>query len=777
VLTAELSDLEAGILKQVIPDMDTLLGRPIPDAPEMEGQVGQQRLLNSITLLFYRQTSPVLLLLEDLQWAAESLDVLKQLQRVVEERPLLIVGDYRDDEQPDLPQALPGAQGMKLERLTAHSMAELCTAILGEAGQTEAVLTLLQRETEGNAFFVVEVVRALAEEAGRLNEIAMMALPEQVFPQGIQTIIQRRLDRVPPSAQKPLQFAAAVGRQLDLRLLIHSNHQPSLEQWLTTCANAAVLEIRDGQWQFAHDKLREGLLSSLDETTLVSLHRQVALAIEKVYPDNGEYAAALMRHWGVVGDRNRELHYARWAGEHAATHYANTEAITFFNRALTLVDADDPITHYELLLAREKVHDLQGNREAQQQDIEALAVLTHRFKYPNPLLAEISLRLSNYAEAVSDYMTAVAAAKEAVRLAQSTQLVEMEAEGYLHWGRVLWRQARYADAREQLEQALKLARRARQSGQKSVLGEVEAQSLRNLGIISALQSDHENARQHFSNSLHLFREINDQRGESGALNNLGIISKGQGDFDGAYAYYQDSLRLCQEIGDRWGESIALLNLGALDLHQGQMKDAGRTYERTLRLSQQIGNSYAETLSLANLGLLFHRLGENEKAETYCRQSLAQARALGARGEQGFALTILGHALVGMNQLDAAAAAYQEALALRRELGQPNLAMEPLAGLARMELVRGDYVAALTPIEEILAHLETSSLAGTDEPYRVYLTCFKVLQANGDLRARAILQTGHRLLQEQAAKIKDETRRHSLLQNVPDHREMIALVAQ
>ncbi|MEI2612765.1 MAG: protein kinase [Candidatus Promineifilaceae bacterium] len=774
VLTTELSDLEAGILKPVVPDIETLLGRPIPPAPELEGQAGQQRLLNSIIRLFYQQTMPVLLLLEDLHWATESLDVLRQLPRVIAERPLLIVGDYRDDERPQLAQDVPGAQVMKLERLSATSIAELCTAILGPTGQSEAVLALLQRETEGNAFFVVEVVRALAEEAGRLTEIGAMVLPEQVFPQGVQTIIQRRLDRVPAAAHHLLQLAAVNGRHLDLPLLTRLNGQAHLDPWLMGCADAAVLEIREGRWQFAHDKLREGLLHSLPAAAHVSLHQLVAEALEQVYSKDPGYAAALMRHWQVAGDQARELRYARLAGEHAAANFANTEALHFLSQALALVPRDDLITRYELLSAREKVYDLLGQREAQQQDVAAMTNLASQFANPLPLQVETSLRLANYAEGVADYDTAVAAARTAVTLAQTTRQVESEAEGHLRWGRALWRQAHFAEARKQLEQALQLAHDHREPGEKLALGSIEAHSHRNLGIIAALQSDHESSKRHFIQSLHLFREVNDRRGEGGALNNLGIISKDLGDFAAAYTYYQASLQLCREIGDRWGESVALNNLGAFDMNQGQLETARVAYEQAVQLCQQIGNSYGETLSLSCLGLLHHHLGEQVRSEAYCRQSLLSALSSGARAESGFALTILGHALAGQQEWTEAAAAYQQALTIRRELGQPNLATEPLAGLARVALAQGQAAAAMTPVTEILAHLEQNSLAGTDEPYRVYLTCYQVLRANQDPRATTLLQTGYHLLREQADRMIDITRRYTLLYNVPAHRELVAL---
>jgi len=104
------------------------------------------------------------------------------------------------------------------------------------------------------------------------------------------------------------------------------------------------------------------------------------------------------------------------------------------------------------------------------------------------------------------------------------------------------------------------------------------------------------------------------------------------------------------------------------------------------------------------------------------------------------------------------------------LGQPHMAMEPLAGVARVSLAQNDLAQA--QIEEILGFLEDNTLDGTEEPFRVYLTCYRVLHANQDPRAQVLLATVHNLLQDQAAKIEDEGMRRSFLENVPAHREIV-----
>ena len=116
VLQTEISEFEASVLKGIVPGIGSLLGLGVPDAPEIEAQANTIRLLNVIAAVFERQSHPLLIVLEDLQWVTEDLLVLKRLLAQVSSLPLLVVGSYRDDERPLLPQELPQAKLIQLNR-------------------------------------------------------------------------------------------------------------------------------------------------------------------------------------------------------------------------------------------------------------------------------------------------------------------------------------------------------------------------------------------------------------------------------------------------------------------------------------------------------------------------------------------------------------------------------------------------------------------------------------------------------------------------------------
>lgn len=332
-----LSTEEAQILKALVPDISTLIGTEVADAPAAASPTeASMRLFKTVAEIVQRQTQPVLIILEDLHWAAESLTLMAYLSEIVGELPVLILGTYRNDERPNLPELLPKTEVISLARLSEREIADLSEAMIGRTGRMPEVVNLLQRESEGNALFIVEVVRALAEEVGQLDQIGVRTLPAQVFAGGIEQIVRRRLDFLPEDVLPMLRLAAVAGRQLDLTLMraLFGWH---IDEWLSLADDAAVLEVSDGKWQFAHDKLRDGVLRTIPDGQLPRLHQQIAEKLETLYPANSEYYVSLEHHWQIAGNSHKTLHYAELAADQAFTTGANNIAQGHYELALRLL--------------------------------------------------------------------------------------------------------------------------------------------------------------------------------------------------------------------------------------------------------------------------------------------------------------------------------------------------------------------------------------------------------------------------------------------------------
>jgi eukaryotic-like serine/threonine-protein kinase len=349
-LNATLTPVEAGILQPIVPNIARLTGVQPGTVAELEPDAMRSRLQSLIVELFQRvhDGRPHMLVLEDLHWGGgEELRLLNRLNQIVSGLPLLVVATFRDDDTPALPEQLPAMQTMTLQRLGDASIAALSQSMLGASGTRPEVLDLLRRETQGNVFFLVEVVRVLAEEAGRLDYIGTMTLPQQVFAGGMRQVVQRRLNLVTREDYRLLRVAAVVGREIDLDLLREIAPDADLEHWLIACSDAAVLDVGDtggtgAHWRFAHDTLRESLLDDLTRAQRREIHTDVARAIEKVYGTTPEardaQVPALAYHWAQAGERIKERQYSIAAGEQALRNGAYQEAITLLLRALELYD-------------------------------------------------------------------------------------------------------------------------------------------------------------------------------------------------------------------------------------------------------------------------------------------------------------------------------------------------------------------------------------------------------------------------------------------------------
>ncbi len=337
-LAEPLTDLAGSILKPLLPDLPLLVGRALPDAPELATQAARMRLLLAIEQVLLSAQTPRLLLLEDLHWAQpDSLDLLRRLTQNIAAHPVLIVATYRDDERAGLPGELPGAQILKLPRLGREAVGELIDSMVGPMAGRAQLLELLLTESEGNTFFLVEAMRTLAETQGGLAQLAHCTLPPSIWVGGIAQALQRRLSRVPSRLRALLNLAAVAGRVLDEAVLAATQPGASVPEFLQLCSDACVLEVSEDHYRFAHDKLRERVLAELSPAEASTLHAQLAQAIERIHGSSPAHAALISHHYLSAGRLREAGTYAAQAGEQAVLRGALSEAQVLLRRAIDLL--------------------------------------------------------------------------------------------------------------------------------------------------------------------------------------------------------------------------------------------------------------------------------------------------------------------------------------------------------------------------------------------------------------------------------------------------------
>jgi tetratricopeptide (TPR) repeat protein len=460
-LLTDLNEDEFATLRGIMPDAAALLERPPDDAAAASVGDIQRRVGRLLETMLRRLGQPIVLILEDLQWAkTDTIPILQRLNTLVGELPLLILASYRDDERPELASLLPEMRLLRLSRLSQEHVAHLSEAILGQAGREPQVLDLLQRETEGNVFFLVEVVRALADDAGQLDQIGIVTLPRQVFAGGVQKIVERRLNAIPPGDIPLLQLAAVAGRQIDLALLRYVAPSVDLQRWLAACANAAVLEKQDGVssdqgWRFAHDRLRDGLMSDLSESICRALHEKVAQALEAIYTDVPEKAVALAYHWGYAGSPAKERLYSLRAGDQHVRIGLYKDGLEFLARALELSSAQDEVVAVKWAMS-EACLGLGLYEDARRMCQEALAF--HEGAGSRLGAADARMRLGDIAYALEDYPAAQAEYEAALAAYRDLDDPARVANVLNCLGNVAYEQEQYTTATELYQRSLALSR-------------------------------------------------------------------------------------------------------------------------------------------------------------------------------------------------------------------------------------------------------------------------------------------------------------------------------
>jgi predicted ATPase len=726
-LVTDLNDLEISRLSLLFPDIPAIVGRRVGDLEvsdlDLDPQGVQDHLMSVIEDVFHRQQQSLVVILEDLHWASsESLILLHRLSRIVSSLPLLLVASYRDDERPDLPDHLPDIKLLRLERLSADHIGELSEAMLGSAGKQAQVVELLHKETEGNVFFVVEVVRALAEEAGRLDNIATMALPQQVFAGGVTQLIQRRLSRIPEQGHELLQLAAVAGRQIDLKVMrfvrastaILMEKSVEIEDWLTTCANFAVLEVIDGQWRFVHDKLRDGLLADLDDAQLRHLHLSVATAIEEAYPGASHKLVALAYHWGKAGDTDRESHYTALAGKQALNSTAFREAIGLLERAVELqsraakvLTGGDKRDTAQVLDARSRqrlaylIDDL-GEAYFGLGEYNHAKELYERsqsiFESINDKLgiARAQADLGEVAYALGDYQEAERLLKESLRLSEQVGDRIGSARIRRELGEVFYARGDYREAQRLIHQSLTICR---EIGDKLGI----AHALAELGNLANDTGNYADARKLSLESVTLSQELGDRRSTAEALNNLGSIAEALGEFDEAKHHYGQCYAICTEIGDRSGIALSLARLGNVSVIQKDYPEATDYYTQARDLFQKIGDQWGVAHALNGLGTVSrsqHRLVE---ARRLYEESLSIFYDIGDKRGMASSFNWLGDVFRETGNYDDAWAQYKQALRLAMDIRAMPLVLDILDGVAALLVRNGELERALQLLLTTLEH--------------------------------------------------------------------------
>jgi DNA-binding CsgD family transcriptional regulator/tetratricopeptide (TPR) repeat protein len=688
----------------------------LPPLTHLDPEQEQRRLFAALTDVFLRATTsrPLLLVLEDLHWSDEStLEFLLFFARKTAAHGLLMVLTYRNDEVHQPLRSLLAQldrerlrQEVILVRLTrADTEIMLRTILQGMESLPAGMLDALYDLTEGNPFFLEEVLKALMV-AGELVEREdgwhWRRADTWHIPLSLYNAVELRLTRLRTDARRVLHLAAVAGRRFDFALLqaITGYDEAYLVELMKEAiAVQLVIEESAEQFAFRHALTQQAIAAGLLARERRALHGTIAQALEQ--GQSTALDADLAYHFAEAERWSETMKYATRAAEQAQALSAPRAAVEQWTRV---------------------VH-------AAQQLGQAVPPTCYRAR------GQASEILGDFEQAKKDY-------EQALQAARQTKKERLEWQSLLDLG-VLWTSRDYKRAGAYFQQAVDFARDLDDAGLYAHSLNQQATWLLNMGqITEALATNRE--------ALALFEAQHDQPGMIETLDLLGTVSIHDGDPFNAVLVYDRAIELLRAVGNRnvlcscltmraacaapWGgyttctvngslaecerdvaealqlardlewaagEVFAEIFYGGILASFGQLGAGLAHVQQGLRLASEIDHQQGIACARDALGRIYLALLAPEQALAYAEIGLEPARELGLAIWITYLITIQVQAYTALGQPELAEAALQE---LRSGVENPHLVTERslLVVLAELALVQQQPDFALERCEQLLS---------------------------------------------------------------------------
>lgn len=604
VLGTPIADDEAQILRRIVPDIEQLLGRAIPDRQD---GIAIEQISAVLINILRRVEQPSMLIIEDLQWATVEIEVIQSLARVLRDHPLFIVCTYRSEDRPDLSADMPALAHMRLNRLRESSVAALSASILGEIGQHPKLVSFLMLQTEGNAYFLSESLRAL-RDIPDLHE-RLLEGKRLIAADSIDDLIRQRLAHMPTASQPLLRVAAIVGRTINREIMLHFVQPKALAAWLAVGLELGVLENMGGFIRFSHERLRDIILEDMPAMARRNISREVAQAFEAQHPNDPSAAALLYEYFEMAEDYANSTAYALVA----ARRYFEA---ALFSKARPLCEAilahTPPEQHADRLEPLRMLGTMLMNmgevETAEQYLFQVLFHADHSAGSPEAIhalcaLATIRLRHleSPDIEGASHYLQA------ADNIATEYDLKTLRPMIDYHLGQLAHLQNDLPKAHDILMRAVERARQLPKPGR------YLSYALNDLGFIAFVRHNLTLAEEYFSAVVEWAEHVGSYD-HIEALGNLGEVARMKGDFDKARDYYTQSRRLAYRIGKAQTYVHNTVNLALLEASATQNAEQAVIYAReALNIAHQSQYSLGLLNSLIAFGAAFAVRGDADRA--------------------------------------------------------------------------------------------------------------------------------------------------------------------
>ena len=338
-------------LSEVLPYLLGLFG--IQEGPdplaEMDPQIRRQRTLEAIKRIILRESleHALVVIFEDLHWIdSETQALLDLLADSGAGARLLLLVNYRPEYRHEWSGRGHYLQ-LRLDPLGGENGAAMLAALLGGGVELEALKRLIINRTEGNPFFIEEMVQALFDEGALVRNGAVKvarSLSQLRLPPTVQGILASRIDRLSAEQKELLQTLAVIGRESPLGLIrkVASKAEAQLERMLADLRAAEFIyeqpALTDAEYIFKHALTQEVAYNSLLIGRRKLLHERAGHALESMFAEQlDDHLGQLAHHYSRSDNVSKAVEYLGRAGQQALQRSAHADAIGNLTAALDLL--------------------------------------------------------------------------------------------------------------------------------------------------------------------------------------------------------------------------------------------------------------------------------------------------------------------------------------------------------------------------------------------------------------------------------------------------------
>ncbi|MGB8647727.1 MAG: hypothetical protein WCF84_21010 [Anaerolineae bacterium] len=377
-------------------------------------------------------------------------------------------------------------------------------------------------------------------------------------------------------------------------------------------------------YSFKHALTQEAAYQSLLHKKRAEIHRRVAEAYERIYPDHlDDYAALLVRHYGEAGNDAKTIEYARRAGDAAARVHAHAEALGFYVRAIEVVRrAGEPAKGFlsDLFIRRGRILELSSQYTAARESYQEMETIARERGDRAMELAALMARTTVHSIPTPEYDFARAQELSAGSLHLARELGDRPAEAKILWNRMLMYSRNRMDVRTALaagEESLTIARSLNLRAQLAF-------SLNDISILYLFGGQPERGEETLREARALWRELDNL---PMLTDNFGYAAMGhlaQGKFEQAIAEAEQARQLSIQIGNLWGEAFSRMWIGPAFLEVGRPDRAVTAMQAAIDLAEQSGFIAPISMAASDLGALYGDFGAIERGLERVERALSKS---------------------------------------------------------------------------------------------------------------------------------------------------------